>query len=296
VETDLEQEFPRLIARSRSGMIRDKLIDKNVGRRGDFRWRSHEISRIEGLSDAVFAFAVTLLVVSLEVPKTFNELAQTMRGFGAFAISFFLLFMVWFNQYKFFRRYGLQDNLTVWLNAALLFVVLFYVYPLKFLFSYLVNMATGGHGEVRLPNGNFELMVEGNQMATLMVIFGAGYVAVFGVFVLLHLHAYRKRAQLQLNRLELFDTRCSIQESALNCSVGLLSIGVAVVGGPRFAGLAGPVYMLTAVILTVHGTIMGRRRRRLETGGATKEEELDSNQFEPIASSLNAGEASQSAR
>ena len=45
-----------------------------------FRWRGAEIARIEGLSDAVFAFAVTLLVVSLEVPKTFNELAALMRG------------------------------------------------------------------------------------------------------------------------------------------------------------------------------------------------------------------------
>src|SRR5712664_2843392 len=140
-------------------MIREKLIDKGIGDNKTFRWRSHEISRTEGLSDAVFGFAITLLVVSLEVPKTFGELMQTMRGLGAFAISFALLFMIWFNQYKFFRRYGLQDNLTVCLNGALLFVVLFYVYPLKFLFSYLVNVLTGGHGEVRLPNGNFELMV-----------------------------------------------------------------------------------------------------------------------------------------
>lgn len=67
-------------------MIRSKLIDKGVGDAHKFRWRSHEISRIEGLSDAVFAFAVTLLVVSLEVPKTFAELMEAMRGFGAFAI------------------------------------------------------------------------------------------------------------------------------------------------------------------------------------------------------------------
>ncbi len=32
----------------------------------------------------VFAFAVTLLVVSLEVPHTFSELLTTMRGFLAF--------------------------------------------------------------------------------------------------------------------------------------------------------------------------------------------------------------------
>ena len=83
-------------------MIREKLIEKNFGRSGKFRWRGREISRIEGLSDAVFAFAITLLVVSLEVPETFSELAETMHGFGAFLISFILLFFVWFNQYKIF--------------------------------------------------------------------------------------------------------------------------------------------------------------------------------------------------
>src|SRR6185369_3129668 len=112
-------------------MIREQLIEKGVGDNKKFRWRSHEPSRIEGLSDAVFGFAVTLLVVSLEVPKTFDDLMGAMRGFGAFAICFTLLMVVWFNQYKFFRRYALQDNRTVVLNVVLLFVILFYVYPLK---------------------------------------------------------------------------------------------------------------------------------------------------------------------
>ena len=62
-------------------MIRENFIDKRVGDSMKFRWRSHEVSRIEGLSDAVFAFAVTLLVVSLEVPKTFAELMHAMRCF-----------------------------------------------------------------------------------------------------------------------------------------------------------------------------------------------------------------------
>ena len=244
-------------------MIREKLIDKKVGQ-GQFRWRSHEVSRIEGLSDAVFGFAITLLVVSLEVPKTFSELSQLMSGFGAFAISFVLLFLVWFNQHKFFRRYGLQDGPTVWLNAALLFVILFYVYPLKFLFTFLVDRFTGGHGEIRLPNGNVEEMISSNdQMGTLMLIFSIGYFAVFAVFVLLHLHAYRKREMLELNTVERFDTISSIQESGLNCAIALLSIGIVLIGGARYSSFAGIIYMLTGVVMTVHGYVMGSRRGKL---------------------------------
>jgi uncharacterized membrane protein len=203
-------------------------------------------------------------VVSLEVPKTFTELSQMMNGFAAFAISFVLLFLVWFNQHKFFRRYGLQDAPTVWLNAALLFVVLFYVYPLKFLFTFLVNRFTGGHGEIRLPNGNVEEMIQNDgQMGTLMLIFSAGYLAVFAVFVLLHLHAYRKREMLELTRVERFDTLSSVQESALNCGIALLSILIVLIGGARYAGWAGMIYMATGIVMGVHGYVMGSRRQKL---------------------------------
>src|SRR5438067_11075644 len=98
-------------------MIREKLIDKRIGDNKEFRWRSHEISRIEGLSDAVFAFAVTLLIVSLEVPRTFAELEETLHGFLPFAISFAMLIQIWYAQFVWFRRYGVQDTLTVTLNA-----------------------------------------------------------------------------------------------------------------------------------------------------------------------------------
>src|SRR2546423_2271916 len=252
-------------------MIREKLIDKGVGNPHKFRWRSHEISRIEGLSDAVFAFAVTLLVVSLEVPKTYAELMTVMRGFGAFAICFTLLFTVWFTQYKFFRRYGLQDNLTVVFNGVLLFVILFYVYPLKFVFTFLVDRFTGGHGEVRLPNGTVESMIETpDQVATLMIIFGAGYVAVFLVFALLYWHAYRKRTQLALNDLEAFDTRADIGGSLVNVGIAMVSLALAILGGGRFAALSGMAYMLTPIVMTVHGTITGRRRRKLENYAAAE--------------------------
>ena len=115
-------------------MIRKKLM-QNKTEEQLVRWRLHEPARIEAFSDAVMAFAVTLLVVSLEVPKTFNDLMVSLSGVAGFAICFALLMFIWHDQYLFFRRYGLQDTRTISYNSMLIFVLLVYVYPLKFLFG-----------------------------------------------------------------------------------------------------------------------------------------------------------------
>src|SRR4051794_6908311 len=167
-------------------MLREHLMHRQQEK--DFQWRGNEIARIEGLSDAVFGFAVTLLVVSLEVPKTFNELAELMRGFIPFGLCFCLLMQVWHEQYRYFRRYNLQDTASTVLNAMLLFVVLFYVYPLKFLFGFIVRGSMGG--------GAVENMIEPHQIPQLMTVYSAGYLAVACIFMLLFGHALRKRQEL----------------------------------------------------------------------------------------------------
>ncbi len=248
-------------------MSGEKLTENGAGGVGDGRFRMRgagEVSRIEALSDAVFGFAITLLVVSLEVPRTFGELTHAMRGFFAFAISFALLFLVWHTQYNFFRRYGLQDTTTIVLNAVLLFVVLFYVYPLKFVWTLVVNGIMGVRSGAARPDGSFEPAITNEQAPAMMVIFGAGYVAVFTVFVLLYAHAYRRRRQLELNELEVFDTRGQIEGNALSVAVGLLSIVLALSGGPRMAPAAGMCYWLLGPLMAVHGFYTGWRRDRLK--------------------------------
>src|SRR5437763_7866939 len=108
-----------------------------------FRWRSGEITRLEAFCDVVFGFALTLLVVSLEVPRNYAELMTAMRGFVPFAVCFAQLVLIWRGHYIYSRRYGLEDSYTWFLNVVLLFVVLFYVYALKFVFTMLFLQVTG---------------------------------------------------------------------------------------------------------------------------------------------------------
>ncbi|HEX8852949.1 MAG TPA: hypothetical protein VF754_05655, partial [Pyrinomonadaceae bacterium] len=103
-----------------------------------------------------------------------------------------------------------------------------------------------------------------HQVPTVMAVFGAGFAAVFALFALMHVHAYRRRTELQLNELELFDTRTQIQDSTLNVLIGLLSIVIAYSLDPRAAGLAGFAYWLIAPAQFLNGFLMGRKRKRLE--------------------------------
>jgi uncharacterized membrane protein len=205
-------------------MLRDHLVAHHVAKPHEFRWRSREISRIEGLSDAIFGFAVTLLIVALEVPRTSGELLETMRGFISFGLTFGMLYALWYRQFLFFRRYALDDRVTILLNGALLFVVLFFVFPLKFIFGYAVDRLLGGPKTLRLPNGAVERIVRPEHMAPMMSIYGLGAAAVFAIFALLYAHAYRKREELGLNELEIFDTRLSVEAPAYATGIGLLTV------------------------------------------------------------------------
>jgi uncharacterized membrane protein len=204
--------------------------------------RRHDISRLEAFSDAAFAFALTLLVVSLDVPRSYGQLIALMKGFPSFACCFALLVWIWHEHNMFFRRYGLQDSLTVFLNGVLLFVVLFYVYPLKFMFdSMFSQMLPGAYPDLQ--------RMSFLQLSTAATIYALGYVLLFVMFALLYAHAYRKRAELQLNALEIFDVKWYAGSHLVSAAVGLVAALVAVAAPARFAplspvcfGLMGPAH------------------------------------------------------
>jgi len=220
----------------------------------DFRWRAGEITRLEAFCDVVFGFALTLLVVSLEVPRSYAELMIAMRGFLPFAICFAQLSLIWYTHYKFSRRYGLEDSYTVVLNLVLLFLVLFYVYPLKFLFTMLFDQVT--HTAVAEPASS-------HGASVLMRIYGIGFAAVFALFSLMYRHAYALRRELQLNPVEIFTTRISLQDNFAMMTFGLISFLLAF-WRPDASGW---FYSLIGVFFWVHGTVMSGRKRQLVNGG-----------------------------
>lgn len=223
--------------------------------------RHRDVSRLEGFSDAVFGFALTLLVVSLEVPDTMDALREQMRGFVPFALMFAMVCWIWYEHNVFFRRYGLEDAWTAFLNSVLLFTVLFYVYPLKFLTTKLVAAFTGGGGELlRAMDG-----------AYVMLLYSGGVVLIFSVFTLLHRHAWNRREALGLSAAERLTLVYSSRAHLLSAGVGLLSIGLAL-AFPRHSQYAGWIYGLMGPLHGVNGHLAGRAHAELaarEAGAPT---------------------------
>ena len=223
--------------------------------------RHREVSRIEGFSDAVFGFAITLLVVSLEVPRTFDELVHVMRGFPAFAVSFVLIFQIWRRHYLFFRSYDIEDSTVVVLTGALLFVVLFYVYPLKFVWSLALAQVQGaGEGE----------RIRSEQWPLLMEIYSAGVIAIFGLLALLYAHAYRLRAQLGLSAGETVWARVQVMRNAAIAGWGVLSMLICVAGGRAWLSAAGFVYFGIGISEWALGEYNGRMQRQLGSLGSVR--------------------------
>jgi hypothetical protein len=141
----------------------------------------------------------------------------------------------------------LADVRTVVLTLVLVFVVLCYVYPLKFLYAASLGRNISQH-DLRL----------------LFLIYGVGLAATFIVLLLMHANAYRQRDQLELDALERAETRIAMWELAGVAAIGLLSGGVAQLPiGDNFAAAAGFTYFLNGLVFTV-----GARRRQRLRGGA----------------------------
>lgn len=228
--------------------MRGALLKKSGGGEQYFRWRGTEISRIENLSDAVFGFSITLLVVSASVPGTYGELKEMLRLFVPFGVCMLAMGMIWHAHYTFFRRYGLQDSVTMLINGALLFVVVFYLYPLKFLVTMLFNLVSGRMDVVAASRADGD---------SLLAIYSAGYLGIFLLLAAFYWHAWRKREELELTPVEQLVTRQTMALLLVHVVSAVLALNAAIFF--RTTGMAGALYFLIGPLSYFVGAHYGKR-------------------------------------
>lgn len=232
-----------------------------------FRHRGRDITRLEVFVDAAFAFAVTLLVISIDtIPDTVAGLIAAMKGVPAFGVSLIMIALFWAAHARWSRRYGLDDAVTMVLSIAFVFVVLVYVYPLKMMFASFFGWITGGWLPfgLRLEQGYRDILL-------MFMVYGAAF-AMLSLCVLgLYLNAWSRRESLALDALERERTAGEIATYLWFVVVGLVSIAAAAVMPERpanwLAGLPGMLYFLLA--LSGMADAFGRRwaRRREHADG-----------------------------
>ncbi|XOV93116.1 MAG: TMEM175 family protein [Bacteroidota bacterium] len=250
-------------------MVRQSLKNSKIGLNQDFRYRGEEQTRIETFSDAVFALAITLLIFSSKVPDNFEELRGFLFEIIPFGLSMILITYIWYEHYLYFIRFGFKSSRIVILNTALLFSILLYVYPLKFLFKVLVSMYGSIFaklfGIVFDSPPAFTTMISTKDAPELMLIYGIGAAFIFLIIVLMYRYALSKTKELGLNEIEIFDTKSSLQSAVIMSSIPVLSVLIVLIFGNFIIGvmLSGFVYMLYPFIYWIWGRKRNKMRKSL---------------------------------
>ncbi|HSI72040.1 MAG TPA: TMEM175 family protein [Fimbriimonas sp.] len=240
----------------REGLVREEPLEKD-----GFLLRGREVSRVEAFSDAVFGFALTLLVVTLDIPKNTEDLMGILRGIPVFAVCFAMLYFLWNCHYVYCRRYGLQDTTVRILTGVLLFTVLLFVYPLKYIFTLFINGFLGMDRSVNNAiHTEFDLEIA-------FVVYGLGWFVTLALFGCLYIHAGRSRLEPALSATERFLTRSAAVGFFITASLGLVSVALAMSLPGAWKTVAGFLYCLTGAIAKMHA---GWERRQFKEKSAAK--------------------------
>jgi len=230
----------------------------------EFRFRGEEPGRLENFSDAVFALAITLLLISTSPPTTFEQIKRFVWDLLPFCLCIVFIIMIWQEHFTFFFRYGLRNGRILVLNTMFLIIVLFYVYPLKFLTKLALFPIAGALKQESVLK-ELQGMIRGEDIADLMIIYGLGATGVFFVLMLMYRYALKNADELDLNEIELFDTRVSIRVNFLMGSVPLLSVILAILLKPHwYAGMvAGFSYFLYSPLRYFYARWSTKERNKL---------------------------------
>jgi len=225
-------------------------------------WRGHGVTRLEAFVDAAFAFAVTLLVISVDsIPDSIGALLQALKNVPAFAASFAMVAMFWYAHVRWSRRYRLGSVPATLLSLLLVFLVLVYVYPLRLLLGTFFAWITGGWLPMPLNDAN-----GARPLAFMFTFYGLAFASMSACIGGLYALAWRARARLGLDGEAAANAAGEFASHAYFVLVGLLSVLIAglLTEDSRSwqVALPGSVYFLLSFtgLLHVAGQRWGARR------------------------------------
>ena len=107
-------------------------------------------SRLGAFSDGVFAIAITLLVLELQVPETGDRslaraLAHEWPQFAAYLTSFLIIGIMWVNHHSMFRQITRVDRPLLFLNLFLLLWTALLPFPTELIARYLRAGSADAH-------------------------------------------------------------------------------------------------------------------------------------------------------
>jgi uncharacterized membrane protein len=150
-----------------------------------------ETSRVEAFSDGVFAIAITLLVLNIQVPHDLpagtslvTALARQWPMYLAFVTSFATIGIMWINHHRLFKHIRRSDNALLVLNGLLLMGVTVVPFPTALVAEY------AGH-----PDARTAALVYGGTFVVIAIIFNILWRYASTGHRLLHPHANQREVE-----------------------------------------------------------------------------------------------------
>jgi uncharacterized membrane protein len=223
-----------------------------------FKMRGENMTRIETFVAAAFAFAVTMLVISVgTVPETMQEFVEATKQIPAFSASCAIIMWVWHTHAVWCRRYGLENGMTIFLSSSLIILVLTYIYPLRLIMQSLFQT---------LSNGYFPMEMKFNsvwEIRFMFAFYAIGFLLLCLNFIALYIYAMTKKQSFELDDAEYFDSQTEVYmwlSGALICVISLLfSLWLP----SSFFGFAGYVFFALFPLLTGVKFYRGNLRKQM---------------------------------
>ena len=187
---------------------------------------------MDNLTDAVFGIAITLLIFNLVNPNSFSDLLTFTKTLPAFLISIAFLMLFWFEHHRFSKQYNINNTSFTVLNVLFIALIIFYVYPLRFLTLFLTTA---------FFNVDLGLSIESYQTPLLMIYYGSAAFALYFTLFLFYYKAYKMKTALMLTEKEIVYTRAQKGKLVILCAVPLLSVLLTLIVNPFSYGLAAAI-------------------------------------------------------